>query len=145
MLISFDDGVAWQRLETNLPVTPIWDLVVKGTDLVAATHGRSFWILDDITPLHQLQADIAVAVGAPLQAARHGALPAVRATCRGQDPKTHTQLQDDRTGDGGVQDACEIGERIEGAEQFLDAGENPPEGVIIQYWLRDTVGQSRYS
>src|SRR5260370_25649388 len=59
ILISFDDGASWQRLHTNLPVTPIWDLVVKGTDLVVATHGRSFWILDDITPLHQVHAEMA--------------------------------------------------------------------------------------
>ena len=52
--VSFDDGGNWQRLTTNLPVVPIWDLVVKDTDLVVATHGRSFWILDDITPLHQM-------------------------------------------------------------------------------------------
>ena len=49
-------GSGWRRI---CPITPIWDLVVKGTDLVAATHGRSFWILDDITPLHQLHDDLA--------------------------------------------------------------------------------------
>ena len=42
------------RSRRNLPVTPIHDLIVKGTDLVVATHGRSFWMLDDITPLHQM-------------------------------------------------------------------------------------------
>ena len=68
----------------NLPVMPIYDLVVKGTDLVAATHGRSFWILDDITPLHQLQSDARARSGAPLQAARHGALPRVRPRARPQ-------------------------------------------------------------
>ncbi|MFN8513633.1 MAG: hypothetical protein U0841_13815 [Chloroflexia bacterium] len=52
--VSLDDGLTWEWLESNLPVVPIWDLVVKGTDLVAATHGRSFWILDDVTPLRQL-------------------------------------------------------------------------------------------
>src|SRR5690606_18659175 len=52
--ISFDDGANWQPLESNLPVTPIHDLVVKDTDLVAATHGRAFWILDDLSPLHQM-------------------------------------------------------------------------------------------
>ena len=52
--VSFDDGGHWQSLRLNLPTTPIHDLVVKNDDLVAATHGRSFWILDDITPLRQL-------------------------------------------------------------------------------------------
>jgi len=52
--VSFDDGDHWQSLQLNLPVTSIRDLDIHGDDLVAATHGRSFWILDDITPLRQL-------------------------------------------------------------------------------------------
>jgi photosystem II stability/assembly factor-like uncharacterized protein len=51
--ISFDDGEHWQSLQLNLPVSPVNDLVVKNNDLVVATHGRSFWVLDDITPLEQ--------------------------------------------------------------------------------------------
>jgi photosystem II stability/assembly factor-like uncharacterized protein len=51
--VSFDDGDHWQSLQLNLPVTAVHDLVVHGDDLVIATHGRSFWILDDITPLRQ--------------------------------------------------------------------------------------------
>jgi photosystem II stability/assembly factor-like uncharacterized protein len=54
--VSFNDGERWQPLQLNLPVTPIRDLVVKGNDLVVATHGRSFWILDDISPLRELNA-----------------------------------------------------------------------------------------
>ena len=54
--ISFDDGASWQRFQLNLPVAPIHDLLVKNGDLIAATHGRSFWILDDLTRLHQLSA-----------------------------------------------------------------------------------------
>jgi photosystem II stability/assembly factor-like uncharacterized protein len=50
---SADDGAHWQILQLNLPTTPIHDLVVKDNDLVAATHGRSFWILDDVSPLRQ--------------------------------------------------------------------------------------------
>src|SRR5712692_5099456 len=50
---SLDDGARWQPLQLNLPATPIHDLVVKGDDLVVATHGRSFWILDDLSPLRQ--------------------------------------------------------------------------------------------
>src|SRR6185312_583098 len=48
---SKDDGAHWQPLQLNLPTTPIHDLAIKDNDLIAATHGRSFWILDDITPL----------------------------------------------------------------------------------------------
>ena len=53
VFVSFDDGAHWQPLQLNLPVSPIHDLVVKDDDLVVATHGRSFWVLDDITPLRQ--------------------------------------------------------------------------------------------
>ncbi len=52
--VSFDDGGHWQSLRINMPATSIRDLVVKGNDLIAATHGRGFWILDDVTPLRQL-------------------------------------------------------------------------------------------
>ncbi len=59
--VSFDDGASWQSLQCNLPVTPIYDFVVKDTDLVVATHGRSFWILDDLTPLHQMHDELLTA------------------------------------------------------------------------------------
>lgn len=52
--VSFDDGANWQSLKMNLPQAPIDDLVIHNNDLVVATHGRAFWILDDITPLRQL-------------------------------------------------------------------------------------------
>jgi len=54
--ISFDDGERWQALRLNLPATAVRDLVVHENDLVAGTHGRGFWILDDITPLRQIAA-----------------------------------------------------------------------------------------
>jgi photosystem II stability/assembly factor-like uncharacterized protein len=51
--VSFDDGDRWQSLQLNLPVAPVRDLAIHGNDLVIATHGRSFWILDDVTPLRE--------------------------------------------------------------------------------------------
>jgi photosystem II stability/assembly factor-like uncharacterized protein len=51
---SLDDGEHWQRLQLNLPPSPVHDLAIKNSDLIVATHGRSFWILDDISPLRQL-------------------------------------------------------------------------------------------
>jgi photosystem II stability/assembly factor-like uncharacterized protein len=54
--VSFDDGDHWQPLQFNLPHTSMRDLLIKDNDLIVATHGRSFWILDDITPLRQLAA-----------------------------------------------------------------------------------------
>ena len=54
--VSFDDGDHWQPLQFNLPVTSVRDLTIHGDDLVIATHGRAFWILDNITPLRQVGA-----------------------------------------------------------------------------------------
>ena len=56
--ISFNDGADWRPFKLNLPSTPVHDLVVKDDDLVVATHGRAFWILDDITPLRQFNDDL---------------------------------------------------------------------------------------
>ncbi|HEY1951924.1 MAG TPA: glycosyl hydrolase [Gemmatimonadaceae bacterium] len=57
--VSFDDGASWQTLRRNLPIVPIHDLAIKEGDLIAATHGRSFWILDDLSALRQLTPSIA--------------------------------------------------------------------------------------
>jgi len=56
--VSFDDGDHWQSLRLNMPMTSIRDLVIKDDDLVVGTHGRSFWILDDITPVRQVKNEI---------------------------------------------------------------------------------------
>jgi photosystem II stability/assembly factor-like uncharacterized protein len=56
VFVSFDSGRHWQGLQLNLPRSPVHDLVVKDDDLVVATHGRSFWILDDVTPLREVGA-----------------------------------------------------------------------------------------
>ncbi len=57
--VSFDDGDNWQSLRLNMPATSIRDLVIKDVDLIVGTHGRGFWILDDISPLRQITPDIA--------------------------------------------------------------------------------------
>jgi photosystem II stability/assembly factor-like uncharacterized protein len=59
LFVSFDDGDHWQPLQNNLPVSSIRDLVIHGDDLVVATHGRSFWILDDVAPLREWAQTIA--------------------------------------------------------------------------------------
>ncbi|MEP7380193.1 MAG: hypothetical protein ABI910_00835 [Gemmatimonadota bacterium] len=56
--VSFDDGDHWQSLMQNLPTTPVRDITIKGNDLIAATHGRGIWILDDISSLRQLSSGI---------------------------------------------------------------------------------------
>ncbi len=133
--VSLDEGGSWQRLRSNLPVTPIHDLIVKDTDLVVATHGRSFWILDDLTPLHQM-ADGIASGDAHLFAPR----PVVRWRAyrgHGMKPGPGREVAYRLAGSIGYayrQVESPTGEK---QERLLDAGENPPSGVIVHYWLRD--------
>jgi len=85
VFISFDDGAHWQPFQQNLPRTPVMDLLIKNNDLVVATQGRALWILDDLTPLHQMEAASSAELGAYLFAPR---------------PAYRTRLQDG--GRGGV-------------------------------------------
>ena len=101
---SFDDGAHWRPLEYNLPHTSMRDLLVKDDDLIVATHGRSFWVLDDVQPLRQLAAG--AGKKAPMLFAP---APAWRVR---RDTNTDTPLPPD-----------------------LPAGENPPNGAIIDYNL----------
>ena len=57
--VSLDDGANWQSLQLNLPVSPVYDLYQQDKDLIAATHGRSFWVLDDLAPLRQYNPQLA--------------------------------------------------------------------------------------
>jgi photosystem II stability/assembly factor-like uncharacterized protein len=106
--VSFDDGGTWQSLRRNLPVVPIHDLVVKDNDLIVATHGRSFWILDDLTPLHQLTPEVA-------RAERHLFKPRDVWRVRG-------------TGDGGGGTG--------GQPQRRAIGQNPPNGAVVFAYFR---------
>lgn len=58
MYLSMDDGNSWQSFQLNLPIVPITDLTLKNDDLIVATQGRSFWVMDDVTPLHHLQPEL---------------------------------------------------------------------------------------
>ena len=73
--VSFDDGDNWQSLQLNLPHVSMRDLWIHDDDLIVATHGRSFWILDDITPLRQLTAGIVRDECRPLQTRARVARP----------------------------------------------------------------------
>lgn len=81
--VSFDNGARWQSFQMNLPVTPVTDIKVAHGDLVLSTQGRSFWILDDLTPLHQANEKVAAAdafLFKPRQAVRmvaRGAIPGI--------------------------------------------------------------------
>ena len=65
MFVSFDDGATWASFQQNLPVTPVTDLKVVGSDLALSTMGRGFWILDDVSPLHERAAADAPHLFAP--------------------------------------------------------------------------------
>jgi photosystem II stability/assembly factor-like uncharacterized protein len=134
LYVSFDNGANWQRLDTNLPVVPIWDLIVKGSDLVAATHGRSFWIIDDVTPLHRMRAEIPdedVHLFPPRTTTRF------RIYSRRQDKQSTARINYQTTGPVTVSYDFTETEPGGDTQQLLDAGKNPPAGVIIHYWLRD--------
>jgi photosystem II stability/assembly factor-like uncharacterized protein len=127
--ISFDDGATWRRLQLNLPVTPVHEILIKGDELIAGTHGRSIWILDDLSPLR------AVAEGIP-DGQPHLFTP--RDTTRvlpgidwADELTTSTNYLSVRPG-GYLAQTTPDGETV---RTYLDVGENPPAGVIISYRL----------
>ena len=137
--VSHDAGDSWQSLQHDLPVSPIHDLVVKDFSLVVATHGRSFWILDDLAPLRQLTADT-IRKSAHLfkPDPTYRLLPTIGAVAServGPGKNYWTALgvgatfEEIPTPDGGF------------TRSFLDAGENPPEGVVVTYHLQDQPEQ----
>jgi photosystem II stability/assembly factor-like uncharacterized protein len=109
--VSFDDGARWQSLQLNLPHTSMRDLCIHDDDLIVATHGRSFWILDDIVPLRQLTPEVERASAAEV----HLFAPAVTYRVR-RDTNTDTPLPADEP-----------------------AGKNPPDGAIIDYVLPESI------
>ena len=102
--VSFDAGARWQPFQRNLPAVPITDLAVKDGDLVVATQGRSFWILDDLTPLREWNEKVersAVHLFPPRPTARFPV------------------------------------EKIDPEDPPVGAGTNLPEGVVVDWWLRE--------
>lgn len=132
LYVSFDDGRHWQPLKGNFPVVPVYDLTIKGVEMVVASHGRSFWVLDDLTPLHQLSDEL-------IGAAHHLFQP--RASVRFH--ASLSRFSDDPIPgmvnyDGVDTNIVAYWPRGKERERdYLDAGENPLVGVVIQYYLRD--------
>jgi photosystem II stability/assembly factor-like uncharacterized protein len=120
--VSFNDGETWQSLRVNMPATSIRDLVIKDDDLVVGTHGRGFWILDDIAPLRQLAAAMSASAGARAPA---GAAPVP--AFRGGEPFLFAPAQAWR-----VRWNMNTDTPLPSDEP---AGQNPPDGAIIDYWL----------
>ena len=130
--VSFDDGEHWQSLRLNLPAVPIHDLVIKDTDLVAATHGRSFWILDDITPLRYISEQVQ---DAPVYLFKPR--PAVRfITSWGYSRASAPGIFYRNTGDIMITARRELKPGGEMVDRNLNAGENPPDGVLVYYSLK---------
>ena len=105
VFVSFNDGADWKSLQLNLPTASVRDLAVHGNDLVAATFGRAFWILDDVAPLRQIDAALG-SQGAYLYR-----------------PETAMRIRWDRNNETPL-------------PPEVPAGENPPEGAIIDYYLK---------
>ncbi|MFY9718018.1 MAG: hypothetical protein WAK16_00090 [Candidatus Cybelea sp.] len=103
--VSLDEGAAWQSLQNNLPHTSVRDLIVHANNLNIATHGRGFWILDDVEPLREL------ARGTPRLDAPYLFAPA-RAYRVRRSTNTDTPLPPE-----------------------IPSGQNPPDGAIVDYWL----------
>jgi photosystem II stability/assembly factor-like uncharacterized protein len=127
--VSYDDGGNWSRLQLNFPVVPVYDLLIKGTDLIAGTHGRSIWILDDITPLRRVAAgvpDNRPFLFTPRETVRN--LPGVDWTGNVPDAVNYASHRP-----GGHVAKTDPNGHVE--ETYLDAGENAPRGAIITYRL----------
>lgn len=131
--VSFDDGDSWQSLQLNLPVVPIHDLAIKDSDLIAATHGRAFWVLDDITPLREFNEQVRESA-AHLFTPR----PAIRFSTLGgfshAPERGRYILQTGATVIVAFRDEKPTGEKF---DRTLNAGQNPPDGVMVVYYLKE--------
>ncbi|MEK7226040.1 MAG: glycosyl hydrolase, partial [Bacteroidota bacterium] len=118
MYISYDDGAIWKSFQMNLPVVPITDLVIKNNDLIVATQGRSFYILDDLTVIQQRKSEV-------LNKSLHvfDVNPAYRMPGGGR-----------RGGGGGF-----------AGTSFANVGMNPSNGVVFNYYLEEVTDSTRLS
>jgi len=125
--VSFDDGANWDSLRLNLPATSVRDLIIKNNDLVVATHGRGFWILDNITPLRQI--DRPEGGPAPSPAHTNGAgAPPRRSETKLFKPQIAVRVRGNLNTDTPL-------------PPDEPAGENPPDGAMIDYCLsKDATG-----
>ena len=106
--VSLDEGEHWQSLRLNMPATSIRDLVIKDNDIVVGTHGRSFWILDNIAPLRELNT---IVYNNPITLHRPSSAWRVRWSMYTDTPVPQEEA----------------------------AGENPPDGAIIDYYINQNI------
>ncbi len=132
LYVSFDDGANWQHFQLNLPVSPVHELLVKGSDLIAGTHGRSIWILDDLTPLREIAVgltDTSAHLFPPRDTIR------VLSGIDWSDPTVGSTNYLAGRGGGYLAVSTPEGEKV---RTMRDTGENPPAGAIITYRLEAT-------
>jgi len=113
MYISYDDGANWKKFQLNLPIVPITDLTIKENDLIVATQGRSFWVLDDLTVVQQKEAEVL-------------------------NKDLHVFAANDayRTEGGGRRGRGQAG-------MSQNMGENPAAGVVFNYYLKNVTDSSK--
>jgi hypothetical protein len=121
--VSFDDGANWESLRLNLPASSVRDLIIKNDDLIVATHGRGFWVLDNVTPLRQLKS-VAGGVDPGRLAATNTAAVSARGYSEDLLFKPQTALR--------VRANLNTDTPLPPDEP---AGENPPDGAMIDYFL----------
>ncbi|MDQ2744269.1 MAG: hypothetical protein M3Z66_18515, partial [Chloroflexota bacterium] len=153
LYLSFDDGEHWEPFQSNLPVCPIYDLILKDDDLIVATHGRGFWILDDVTPLHQLASDSQTVARDSQAVARNSqaVIPDHPATTRLFTPRDTIRFKvyegfGSNEGEqvnyrmaGPITYAYRLEKHPDGTKEtkLLNAGTNRPNGVLISYYLAE--------
>ncbi len=111
--VSFNDGEQWQSLRNNMPVTSVRDIVVHGDDLAIATHGRGFWVMDQMTPLRQIAEKGDQIVSSNTLLFAPGETYAIRPGSMNGTPLPHEEPQE----------------------------VNPPAGVVVYYWLKAAATQ----
>ena len=111
--VSFNDGAQWQALQNNMPVTSVRDIVVHGDDLAIATHGRGFWVMDQMSALRQIAEQGEAIVSSNAYLFQPGETYAIRAGSMNGTPMPHEEPQET----------------------------NPPSGVLTYYWLKAAADQ----
>ncbi len=133
--VSFDAGDNWQPLQLNLPAVPVHDLVVKDNDLVAATHGRALWILDNLTTLREIDSDVTASSVHLFRVDPMYRLLGGEHEGGGSQSANFGPDYLRISGDG---IALHVSRGPDGAlhRTYLNAGNNPPNGVVITYYLK---------
>ena len=132
ILVSHDDGASWRPLGGNFPVVPVHDLQIRNDDLVVATHGRSFWVLDDLSLIRQATTEDALSATnrlfVPRDTYRWGSMFSF-----GHEPVPGQNYWFAAT----QVPSLDVTKKPDGTldKRFLDAGTNPPDGVIVNYLL----------